>query len=184
MKKIMLNKGYVAFVDDEDFLPLTTFTGVYRYKKNKPRKWFVRIAPDGQLYAVGNRRVSLDRWLPEKMHRVILKIQDPKIRVDHIDGNGLNNQKQNLRIASNMENARNMKKPKGRLGKKPSSKFKGVSLHRQTNKWCASIRVAGKQKHLGLFTTQSAAARAYDAAAERYFGIFARLNHVVTTGTI
>ena len=178
MKYINLNKGYRAIVDDEDYERLLTFEGVYRYKKNKTRRWFIIECDDGQLYAVGNCRAEKDRWTRERMHRVILHVKDPALRVDHINGNGLDNQKHNLRIATNQQNAWNMKKPVHRSGKLMSSLYKGVSWNRQVKKWQAHIRANGKSKYLGLFVHEQEAAKAYNDAASQKFGNFARINNV------
>lgn len=90
--------------------------------------------------------------------------------VDHIDGNGLNNTRVNLRVANSTENARNT-----RLRKDNTSGFKGVTWHKKNRKWRAVIKVDGGQKHLGMFDTLEAAYAAYCKAALHYFGEFARL---------
>ncbi len=103
------------------------------------------------------------------MHRLILAA--PKgLEVDHRDGNGLNNQRDNIRVCTRAENQRNKA---SRCG---SSRFKGVSFHKASRKWGASIRRDGVSTHLGLFTREEDAARAYDSFARIYFGDFARLN--------
>jgi hypothetical protein len=102
------------------------------------------------------------------MHRLILRV-DANTQVDHRDGNGLNNTRGNLRPATHAQNQHN-----SRLRKDNQSGFKGV--HRQGNRWVARIRVDGEQKHLGSFRTPEEAARAYDAAALRLRGEYARLN--------
>ena len=98
------------------------------------------------------------------MHRVILGLPtgDPR-HVDHANGDGLDNRRVNLRLASMTENARNQRV---RLH---SSQYKGVSAFRRTHRWTAAI-------HLGYFLTERAAAEAYDDAARRLFGEFARCN--------
>jgi HNH endonuclease len=104
------------------------------------------------------------------MHRVIMGVTDPEIHVDHIDGNGLNNQRSNLRIATRAQNQHN----RG-LSRNNKSGRKGV--HRHTGgRWRAGIRVNRRQIDLGLFDDLEAAAAAYDAAALEYYGEFARTN--------
>lgn len=89
---------------------------------------------------------------------------------DHENGNGLDNRRCNLREATHRENCRNSGK---RLG---SSKFKGVSWHRQRSKWRAQVVADGRNHNLGLFASEAAAARAYDVAALELHGEFAKTN--------
>ena len=91
--------------------------------------------------------------------------------VDHRDGNGLNNQRPNLRPASKAQNMANSRKNPGK-----SSKYKGVTWDRQRSRWMAKIMVNGRTRSQGRFTNEGDAARAYDAAAREAFGAFARLN--------
>lgn len=91
--------------------------------------------------------------------------------VDHIDGNRKNNAINNLRFCTNSQNQMNsVKKPH------TSSQFKGVSLHTSTNLWIASVTKQGKRYHLGLFTDEIEAAKAYNKKAIELFGEFANLN--------
>ena len=96
------------------------------------------------------------------------------LEVDHIDGNRLNNQRNNLRICNSGENKRN----RG-YRKDNKSGFKGVSWHKQRKKWIARIKVPnGKYKHLGLFQDKLSAAKAYNESAKIYHKDFAWLNPV------
>lgn len=90
--------------------------------------------------------------------------------IDHIDGNGLNNRRSNLRPATNSQNKANTGKYLGTSG------FKGVYPNRRTGRWNAQIRVDGHLRNLGTFDDPVEGARAYDAAALEAFGEFARLN--------
>ena len=101
------------------------------------------------------------------MHRIILP---GCARVDHINGDRLDNRRRNLRAATHTENLRNSRK-----NSRGSSRFKGVSRCKSSGKWRAYIR-SGTQVHLGHFATEEAAARAYDRAALERFGAFAKLN--------
>lgn len=109
------------------------------------------------------------------MHRFIFEkynlITDNEMLVDHKDQNGLNNQKSNLRLCSKKENNSNTKSREN-----SSSKYLGVSYHKITFKWQASININNKQKYIGLFKTQEEAARAYDDLAKIHHGQFANLN--------
>lgn len=95
------------------------------------------------------------------------------LEVDHIDGNRLNNQKSNLRLANSSQNKMNRGARSDNL-----SGFKGVSLHKKTNKWTSRIMIDGKYKHLGLFKTKEEAATVYNTYAKESFGEFAWLNKV------
>jgi hypothetical protein len=91
--------------------------------------------------------------------------------VDHINRNGLDNRKANLRLATISENCRNRGIRKG-----ASSKFKGVHWCNTRKKWLVGIKLNGHRKHLGSFDNEIKAAKAYDEAAKKYHGQFATLN--------
>ena len=110
------------------------------------------------------------------MHRFILGLEDSSLIIDHRDSNGLNNQKNNIRIATYSQNGANTRLRKG------ASKYLGVCLRsgdriKNTDKiWLSQIRVNGRRKYVGVFATEEDAARAYDAAAKIHHGEFANLN--------
>ena len=127
------------------------------------------------IIKIGGSRVYLHRMLAE----VFLNGGKPltaKQLVDHkkhVDGTHQQDRLSNLRICSQSENRQNQK-----LRLYCSSLYKGVSWNRRIGKWQAAIKDSGKMKHLGYFTTQEAAALAYNVAASNYFGEFAFLNPI------
>lgn len=143
-----------ALVDDEDFEEL-----------NK-HNWYVKKRKDTS-YAARNSKID-GKKVEVKMHRVIMQTPEG-FDTDHKDLDGLNNQRSNLRIATRSQNIKNQ-------GTKSSntSGFKGVSWHKKDKKWQTRIKINGKQKHLGNFTTPELASEAYIAACKEYNGEFAR----------
>lgn len=150
MKIIPLTQGKEALVDDED----------YEYLKG--RKWHA-IRGHG---ATDNWK-ALGQWNGRhvQMHRLIMGVLDaPKgVLVDHINGNGLDNTRKNLRIVNSQQNMQNQRRGNG--------KFKGVRY--RNGAWYASIT-----KNLGKFETEEDAARAYNEAALLMYGEYAALNDV------
>lgn len=148
MKEILLTRGHVALVDDEDYewlnLSLWTTQG-----------------EEGHLYAV--REFQGRRMY---MHVVLTGVRG----TDHVDGNGLNNQRSNLRVATQQQNTWNSR---ARVG---TSLYKGVSWAEHAKRWRAQIVLDGENTHLGYHVSEEDAARAYDKKAQELFGEFARLN--------
>jgi hypothetical protein len=108
------------------------------------------------------------------MHRLIMGLADDDPRqVDHANGDRSDNRRSNLRIATQSQNLGNSRKRAG-----TTSRYKGVSWHKQNKKWVAYIGVDGSLHHLGCFTSEEAAARAYNRAARAAWGDFACLNDV------
>lgn len=151
--------GRVALVDRADFDLVNNYT------------WWVVARGESRLYAAGRLKGSSAERSPVYMHRVILGF--PKgMPIDHINHDGLDNRRSNLRVATAQENTRNARKHYTK-----NSQYKGV-IRRTTKSWLARIVVDGKRIHLGAFPTEKEAARAYNRAASELFGEFAFLNDV------
>lgn len=104
------------------------------------------------------------------IHRFILEIPS-EFQCDHINGDGLDNRRCNLRIVTNTQNKMNQHKIQAH-----SSSFKGVCWDKSRNKWTVSIKFNDKQIHLGRYINEIDAAKTYDEAAKRLFGEYARPN--------
>ena len=147
MKMIPLTQGKIALVDDADYPELSKF------------KWFAQKSH--RTYYAG-RRVPSGILKPSqktiRMHMVIAGTPQG-METDHINGNGLDNRRENLRVVTRRENQQNRHETK-------SSRFLGVSWDKQHRKWRAYIRVAGKNYHLGRYENEEAAARRYRIACD------------------
>jgi hypothetical protein len=156
VKKIILKHGQISLVDDADFEWASQHT------------WY-GLECSNTCYAMTSIRQTRGKWKLFLMHRLLLKVTD-KQKVDHENGNGLDNQRGNLRIATRSQNSANSRKHR----RETSSQFKGVNWIK--TKWRAYITANGVRHWLGYFDDEVAAAMAYDVAAREYFGEFARLN--------
>lgn len=155
--KIDLPKGFVVFIDAEDF---DIVSGYNWYAAKMRRNWYAQA----DIKTMDGKRSTI------KMHRVLLPTATV---VDHKDGCGLNNTRANIRAVSKLENSRNR-----RIQSTNTSGFKGVSFSKSKGKWTAMISVKSHSKYLGTFDTPIDAAKAYNKAAKEFYGDFARLNEV------
>lgn len=162
MKEIKLSGkhglGKVALVDDEDYNFINQF------------KWYVTKRKYTH-YAMNDRMKNGKRNVMI-MHRIIMKTPAGLI-TDHRDQNGLNNQKSNLRICTKAENAWNRKPHPN-----SSSKYLGVSFSSRYKKWVAEININYTHIYLGRYKDEIQAAQAYNEAALKYHGEFARINNM------
>jgi len=155
MKEIYLTRGKVALVDDED------------YNRVSQYKW--HTCEDGNIFYAHGRV----RGKEIQMHRFILNAKIGEI-TDHIDGDGLNNQKTNLRFVTKSQNSVHGRKFKMYNGKTCSSKYKGVS--KDGNLWHSRIIFEGKYINLGWFKNEEDAARVYDDKMIELQGVYGKLN--------
>jgi hypothetical protein len=155
IRLISLTQGKFAIVDAAD------------YDWLKKYKWHLLVVRNKIFYAGS---YFDGRFV--KMHRLIMNPPSDMV-IDHIDRNGLNNTRSNLRICTARQNSYNRK------GRPTASKYKGVIWSTRRNKWIARIRNFGMSKQIGSFKNEISAAKAYDLKAAELFGEFAYLNFPV-----
>jgi len=161
-KKIQLTKEKVAIVDDGDY----EWLNQWKWHSEKGRNTYYASRTSSRK---NGKRTTI------RMHREIL--QPPVgMDVDHIDLDGLNNQRSNLRIASKTQNLQNQRPHRVYAKHIVSSQFKGVYRGRDEAKWCARIQVERRRISLGLFVSEIDAAKGYDEMSRKYFGKFGRTN--------
>lgn len=153
MRLVPLNRGRMAKVSDRDYHRVRKFT------------WW-----ESQGYAVRALPRRGKKNSPLQLMHVFIRGAGEEW--DHRNGDGLDNRRCNLRRATHALNLANRGKPRGEY----TSPFKGVCWHRQKGKWRAYLKVQYQQKHLGLFDDAAEAAKAYDRAAKKAYGSFARTN--------
>ncbi len=153
MCEIITTKGEVIMVDSDDFDRLSQW------------KWYVCRNGKGHSYAMrrGDRRGKIRKTVG--MHRVVMNAP-AGMQVDHINHDGLDNRKTNLRLVTRIQNQWN-RKPNGK-----ASKFKGVCWSTANKKWYARITLENERRHLGSFKNEEDAAKAYEIAAKEYQGEF------------
>lgn len=155
MQRIQLPGGYTTVVDDADSDLVAGF------------RWRALILPTLHYVHAWHGRQHL------YMHRLIMAAPKGK-HVDHEDGDGFNNQRSNLRLATPSQNHANAGPNIRAAGK--SSRFKGVYWDARRSRWAATIHVDGKTSALGRYSDEQAAAAAYDRAAVTAWGEFAKPN--------
>lgn len=156
MKEILLSKGFAAIIDDDDFERVSKF------------KWYTRSNGGSKFYAATGTPGDSNKKI--YLHRFILEAPS-NLQVDHINGNTMDNRKENLRLCTIQENLRN---------KKASGQYKGAIYAGKgrdlAKPWSARISHEGKNLYLGYYATAEEAAKAYDKAAKELYGEFAQLN--------
>lgn len=160
-------KGYVILVDIIDI------------DVSMINWWAVSSKLTDNIYVKGyidKKEVFIHRVIMEKMiNRKLLNTE----HIDHINHNGLDNRRTNLRIVTRSENLENRKKGSLFAGKPTTSKYKGVTFHKRDQKWYAQIVKDCKHIHIGTFMSEQEAAIAYNIKAKELFGNFAKLNEVL-----
>lgn len=157
MITVPLTRGLSCIIDDED-----ADLAEYTWKAERAIPYAYRTKGRGSV-----RRITLHRVI---MSRKMGRDFAPGERVDHIDGNALNNTRDNLRVCTPSQNSTNIG-----LTRRNTSGYKGVTWNKRYRKWQASITVDRKCKYLGSFATPQEAYAAYCEAALKYHGEFARL---------
>lgn len=153
---VFVGERHLALIDLDD-LPLVIGRTWHALEKVNTTYAYARI---------GNRTTYL--------HRLVAKTP-PGLHTDHRNGNGLDNRRENLRIATRSQNKANVSPPRGRRAVH-RSQFKGVHWDAHAGKWRAMITVDTRGRHIGLFADERAAALAYDIEAFKVWGEFAQLN--------
>lgn len=157
MKLIPLTQGRAAIVDDTDYFALRVYS------------WCYKRCGTSQYAARGTKNNGIQKTI--LMHRMILNAPDG-IEVDHINGNGLDNRRCNLRLASSSQNHFNQRKQQ----RQTSSQYKGVYWHQRDKVWMSRIQAFGSDHYIGSFSSEREAALAYNIAAIKYHGEYANLN--------
>ena len=149
---VPLTQNNDAIVDTEDLISVSEF------------RW--HVSSQGKLHYARRKKKGKTVY----MHREIMNIPNG-VQIDHINGNGLDNRKVNLRICNHSQNQQN----RAKRGNK-SSRFKGVDWNKSTKRWRVRICINRKRIHIGRYHDEVRAAQAYDQKAVELFGEFARLN--------
>ncbi|MFA5424164.1 MAG: HNH endonuclease [Phycisphaerae bacterium] len=173
-RRIYLGEGVWTLVSPGDYYELSNYN------------WYISGNGKG-FYAFTNIKIAPGKSKMQSMHRFIMQFEleaagrklnpvpcplYPKLVVDHINNDPLDNRRANLRIATRAQNACNRQK----IRTEKSSQYIGVYFEKRTGRYTVKIRIKGKRLWLGRFTDELTAARAYDTAAKKHHGEFAKLN--------
>jgi len=163
-RRIPLTQGKFAIVDPQDYERLRA---IKWHANQGPQTWYA-------VHSLTNGRNAKRKNL--QMHNLVLDVP-PGMYADHVNHNGLDNRKANLRAVTHTQNVWHRRKfrPPSR------SKYKGVDWAKDMKRWRARIRVNGKRIYLGSFENELDAAKAYDAAARKHHGDFAVANFTSQT---
>lgn len=157
--KVPLCGGKFALISPQDLEKVSGHT------------WYALESPS-TCYAYMSERIGPNKWKNRYMHAMILEGSSRTLHIDHIDGDGLNNTRENLRLVSPSLNGANRQ----RINRNNTSGYIGVTWDKQRGFWRAQVHVHGKHIALGCFHSAEEAARARDVGARKYFGNHARLN--------
>lgn len=158
MKCLVVKEGKEVLLDDKDY----EYVSKYRWYITSDGYAARSTYPNGACYTV-------------MMHRHILNLErGNKMQVDHINGNRLDNRRNNLRLCTPYQNSLNKKREV-----RNTSGFKGVSFHKVVKKWTANIKVKGKNHYLGCYESPESAYEAYCEAAKRLHGEFANIGQPI-----
>ena len=156
MGEIKLTQGYVALVDDEDFVLISKYS------------WHVQ--KEGRNIYARTNIPALKKYRGVLMH-ILLMGKKPGLELDHINHNGIDNRRKNLRHVTRQQNQHNR-----RHHLHTSSKYKGVSFYKGKGIWVAQINKDNIRFYLGTFPTQKDAALAYDKKSQELHGVFGNRN--------
>ncbi|MCK4260426.1 MAG: HNH endonuclease [Halanaerobiales bacterium] len=163
-------KEHTVLVDDEDFERVNK----YKWHVYSSRNTFYAITNlPSYRHPISRKRIRKGLLL----HRFVMEAKEGE-EVDHRNHDGLDNRKENLRVATGSQNHRNRQKSESFCGEPCTSKYKGVSWQKSTKKWRTRIDLNKKQHYIGSFTDEIEAAKAYNKAASTHFGEFAYLNKI------
>ncbi len=166
-RRIHLGEGVWTIVEPRDYYTLKNYNW---YFGGNGKQFYafrnIKIAPGK------SKMVSMHRQLMQSQLNAVRSTLNAKLVVDHINNDSLDNRRANLRLATAAQNACNRKK----ISSNTSSKYIGIYFEKRTGRWTVKIRANGKRLWLGRFNSELDAALAYDRAAIKYHGEFAKLN--------
>lgn len=160
--EILEDHAEIYLIDMNNEVCSKTLIDLDDVDKVKDIKWHRSDLQRNTYYCVSNNKT----W--RKLHRLIMNVTDPNIFIDHINHNGLDNRKSNLRICTNQENTRNCVTPKNN-----KSGYKGIYWAKDKNKWTVQITLNNKTKYIGRYEKLEDAITARKEATKKYYGEFA-----------